>query len=75
MNTSRLLIALALVTAATTTIGAQWEPYPWKNMPRTPDGKIDMNAPPRRTADGKIDLSGFWMPVERSNICSTSPRT
>jgi hypothetical protein len=64
MNTSRLLIALALVAAATTTIGAQWEPYPWKNMPRTPDGKIDMNAPPRRTADGKIDLSGFWMPVE-----------
>ena len=33
-------------------------------MPRTPDGKVDMNAPARRTADGKPDLSGFWMPVE-----------
>ncbi len=33
-------------------------------MPRTPDGKVDMTAPARRTADGKPDLSGFWMPVE-----------
>jgi hypothetical protein len=64
MKPARLLIALTLVTATTTSVGAQWEPYPWKNMPRTPDGKVDMNAPPRRTADGKIDLSGFWMPVE-----------
>jgi hypothetical protein len=31
-------------------------------MPRTPDGKVDMNAPARRTVDGKPDLSGFWMP-------------
>ncbi|HLH29595.1 MAG TPA: hypothetical protein VKY31_00225 [Terriglobia bacterium] len=33
-------------------------------MPRTPDGKIDMKAPPRRTVDGKVDLSGFWMPAD-----------
>ena len=43
---------------------AQWEPYPWKNVPRKADGSIDMQAPPRRTADGKVDMSGFWMPVE-----------
>ena len=41
---------------------AQWPSYPWKNMPRTPDGKIDLNAAPRRLADGHVDLSGFWMP-------------
>jgi len=41
---------------------AQWPSYPWKNMPRTPDGKIDLNAAPRRMADGHVDLSGFWMP-------------
>ena len=43
---------------------AQWDPYPWKNMPRTPDGKIDLNAPARKGADGKPDLSGFWMPSD-----------
>ena len=34
-----------------------------KNVPRTADGKVDLNAPPQRTPDGKIDLSGFWMPT------------
>ena len=53
--------ALGLLFASTT--AAQWEPYPWKNMPRTPDGKIDLKAPARRTADGHPDLSGFWMPT------------
>ena len=47
----------------TTTAAAQWANHPMKNVPRTPDGKVDLNAPPRRTADGKIDLSGFWMPT------------
>jgi hypothetical protein len=43
---------------------AQWPSYPWKNMPRTADGKIDLKAPPRRMADGHVDLSGFWMPAD-----------
>jgi hypothetical protein len=43
-------------------VDAQWPSYPWKNVPRTADGKIDMNAPARRTADGHPDLSGFWLP-------------
>jgi hypothetical protein len=46
-----------------TTAAAQWDPYPWKNMPRTADGKVDLNAPARRGPDGKPDLSGFWMPT------------
>ena len=49
-------------TTSTTAAGAQWEPYPWKNVPRTADGKVDLNAPARRMPDGKPDLSGFWMP-------------
>jgi hypothetical protein len=62
----QIALALALVGwAAVSAVDAQWEPYPWKNMPRTPDGKVDLKAPPRRTADGKIDLSGFWMPTDR----------
>ncbi len=31
-------------------------------MPRTADGKVDLNAAPLRTSYGKIDLSGFGMP-------------
>ena len=61
----RILLAAAVAFTPTVPIAAQWEPYAWKNMPRTPEGKIDLKAAPRRTADGKIDLSGFWMPTDR----------
>jgi hypothetical protein len=33
-------------------------------MPRTADGKVDMNAPARKASDGKPDLSGFFMPSQ-----------
>src|SRR2546428_765487 len=62
------LAALALVLAVptlSTGVWAQWEPYPWKNVPRTADRKVDLTAPARRTPDGKVDLSGFWVPTER----------
>src|SRR5688500_4350417 len=54
------IVILALVAAVAE---AQWPSYPWKNMPRTADGKVDLNAAPRRLPDGRIDLSGFWMPT------------
>jgi hypothetical protein len=56
------LTGLVIAWATTGTAQEQWEPYPWKNMPRTADGKVDLNAPTRKAADGKTDLSGFWMP-------------
>jgi hypothetical protein len=56
------LTALAIVWLAPSSVFAQWDPFPNKNVPRTPDGKVDMNAPPRRMADGKPDFGGFWMP-------------
>ena len=59
-----LLASLGIAWLLTSTAAAQWEPYPWKNMPRTPDGKIDLKAPARRTADGHPDLSGFWVPMQ-----------
>ena len=55
------LAALAMFTVASVA-SAQWDPYPWKHVPRTADGKVDLNAAPVRTSYGKIDLSGFWMP-------------
>jgi len=51
-------LAIALAPGAR----AQWDPYPWKGMPRTADGKIDLNAPTPKTSYGKPNLSGFWMP-------------
>src|SRR5688572_33130196 len=60
----RVLVATLGLICATGTLDAQWPSYPWKNVPRLADGKIDMAAPARRTADGHPDLSGFWMPVD-----------
>src|SRR5690242_10279401 len=60
MRTSKQILVLGVILAGGAQ--AQWDPYPWKHVPRTPDGKVDMNAPPVRTSYGKIDLSGFWMP-------------
>jgi hypothetical protein len=58
-----LAVVAILLTGAAVAI-AQWEPWPWKRVPRTADGKVDMNAPAQRTRDGKPDLSGFWMPED-----------
>jgi hypothetical protein len=38
----------------------QWLKYPTPGIPRTADGKPDLNAPAPKTADGKPDLSGIW---------------
>ena len=40
--------------------GAQWVNYPTPGMPRTADGKPNLEAPAPRTADGKPDFSGLW---------------
>jgi hypothetical protein len=42
---------------------AQWINYPTAGIPRTPDGKPDLGAPPPRTPDGGPDLSGLWQPA------------
>jgi len=59
-----IVTGILIVWAGTGVAQAQWDPYPWKNMPRKGDGTVDLNAPTRRTTDGKPDLSGFWMPRE-----------
>jgi hypothetical protein len=58
-----IVFAGAASVFVTSPADAQWPSYPWKNVPRTADGKVDLNAPPRRLPDGRIDLSGFWMPT------------
>ena len=54
-----------LLTGLSATLSAQWPDHKRANAPRTPDGKVDLTAPPPKTADGKPDLSGVWQNVGR----------
>ena len=60
MKRSLPISVIAATAALTTTLSAQWPLYPYANVPRTPDGKLNLTAPAPRTADGKPDLSGVW---------------
>jgi hypothetical protein len=53
---------LGLIAASTITLPlwAQWLNYPTAGIPRGPDGKPDLSAPPPRMPDGRPDLSGVW---------------
>ena len=69
IRTSKKTLCIPLATIAIMLSGAvgaraQWDPYPWKRVPRTADGKVDLNAPAQRTSYGKPDLSGFWQPED-----------
>jgi hypothetical protein len=58
MRTSiKAAVWLALVAALSASLSAQWPRHPTAGVPKTADGKPDLNAPAPRTADGKIDLS------------------
>jgi len=55
------LATMAALTLATSSLLAQWPAHPSSpNIPKTPDGKVDLKAPAPRMPDGKPDLSGVW---------------
>jgi hypothetical protein len=56
----RVLSWLLVIAMSTPSLVAQWPPFPTPGLPRTADGKPDLDAPAPRTADGKPDLSGIW---------------
>ncbi len=56
---SRLAPALVLL-AAPLAVLAQWPNYPTPGVPKTPDGKPNLEGPVPRAPDGHPDLSGIW---------------
>jgi len=47
-------------------LSAQWIGYPTADVPRTKDGKPDLEAPTPRDAEGRPDLSGMWQQDRRA---------
>jgi hypothetical protein len=52
--------SIALLTALSPSLSAQWPSHPTAGVPRTADGRPNLSAPAPRTPDGKPDLSGVW---------------
>jgi hypothetical protein len=52
-------LAAAILLAALP-IAAQWPDYKAGGVPRTPDGKVNLDAPTPKAPDGHPDLSGIW---------------
>jgi hypothetical protein len=53
-------ISALMVLVASPSLVAQWPRHMPSGVPKTPDGKVNLDAPVPRTADGKPDLSGVW---------------
>ena len=53
------VLAFALFASAALS-PAQWPRVASQKLPRTADGKVNLNAPAPRTREGTPDLSGVW---------------
>lgn len=63
MRIGSLTILLAFAPA----LIAQWPKYPTPGVPKSADGKPDLNGPTPRAANGKPDLSGIWQYMRPPN--------
>ena len=61
---------LGICSVFAITAAAQWLNYPTPGIPRTADGKPNLNAPVPKTADGKPDLSGIWLVADNTYFMS-----
>jgi hypothetical protein len=58
-------VVAVIVALAAAVPSAQWLKNPTAGIPRTADGRADLNAPAPRTADGKPSIAGLWRPAGR----------
>jgi hypothetical protein len=56
----RLVLASVLLASVPAMLSAQWPSFVRQDIPRTSEGKPDLDAPPPRLPNGKIDFSGTW---------------
>ena len=56
----KVVVFLVAVTAGSPMLMAQWPAFSMAGVPRTPDGKPNLEGPTPRTQDGKPDFSGVW---------------
>jgi hypothetical protein len=69
----RPISAFLVLLSTCVSLSAQWLQYPESGIPRTPDGKPNLSAPPPKTVDGKPDFSGVWA-VANSELAPQSNR-
>ncbi len=53
-------MTVLMLTIAFGALHAQWTNFKIPNAPRSPDGKVKLDAPAPKAFDGKPDLSGVW---------------
>src|SRR5215472_8076168 len=73
-------LVAAILAIATVPTAAQWLNYPTPGVPKTADGRPNLNAPTPRTPAGHPDLSGLWKPQNTMRppwaaLLSPSPTT
>ena len=64
----KTLLALTVCLTPSASASAQWIKHPTPGIPRTADGKPNLEAPAPRTGDGKPDLTGTWRLEPAPNV-------